>query len=344
MQPPTIKQNKHGVWEIRWSKDGRSYRKSTRTEDYEIAQQALARFMLVDVKKRDERTINDHMDDYDEEHVQVAVADVKRQREIMAVLRKFFGRMVASDLTANVIQDYIRKRNDGSLNGHKAANSTVRRELNCLIACLNHQVKQRRILAHDIPHIHLPKGAPPKDLWLTQEECDQLLEAANHEEGRLSRVYRFIAIVLATASRKTAVLRLKWEDIDWEHGMIRFDTGAMTSIKRRVPVPISDELLPVLVRSHWEQRTLFVLDTDSSIQHPFERACRRAYEATGNARFLKVTPHTLRHTWATQAARAGVSMFEIAGVLGDTIATVTRNYLHHNPEHLRNVVNFRRAS
>ena len=55
----------------------------------------------------------------------------------------------------------------------------------------------------------------------------------------------------------------------------------------------------------------------------------------------RITPHTLRHSWATQAARAGVSMWEIAGVLGDTIATVSRVYAHHSPDHLRSAVNFR---
>jgi integrase len=56
----------------------------------------------------------------------------------------------------------------------------------------------------------------------------------------------------------------------------------------------------------------------------------------------KATPHTLRHTWATLAAQAGVPLWEIAGVLGDTLATVMKTYAHHCPDHLRGAVNFRR--
>jgi hypothetical protein len=41
------------------------------------------------------------------------------------------------------------------------------------------------------------------------------------------------------------------------------------------------------------------------------------------------------------AARAGVDLFRVAGVLGDTIATVERAYAHHCPDHLRAAVNFR---
>ena len=55
-----------------------------------------------------------------------------------------------------------------------------------------------------------------------------------------------------------------------------------------------------------------------------------------------VTRHTLRHTWATWAAQHRVSMWDIAGVLGDTVETVTRNYAHHSPDDLRAAVNFRK--
>jgi hypothetical protein len=34
-------------------------------------------------------------------------------------------------------------------------------------------------------------------------------------------------------------------------------------------------------------------------------------------------------------ALSGVPLWEIAGVLGDTVGTVTRVYAHHAPEHLR---------
>jgi integrase len=54
-----------------------------------------------------------------------------------------------------------------------------------------------------------------------------------------------------------------------------------------------------------------------------------------------MTPHTLRHTWATLAARAGVDLYAIAGVLGDTLSTVEKNYLHHAPDHLRGAINFK---
>jgi integrase len=57
-----------------------------------------------------------------------------------------------------------------------------------------------------------------------------------------------------------------------------------------------------------------------------------------NSSFPNVTPHVMRHTWATLAARRGVSMWRIAGVMSDSIKTVEKNYLHHAPEHLQSAV------
>jgi integrase len=76
------------------------------------------------------------------------------------------------------------------------------------------------------------------------------------------------------------------------------------------------------------------------VTHRFNTLLKRLAEQTKNDKFLQVTPHTLRHTWATLAARAGFSMYQIAGVLGDTVSTVERNYLKHSPDHLRDAVNF----
>jgi integrase len=66
--------------------------------------------------------------------------------------------------------------------------------------------------------------------------------------------------------------------------------------------------------------------------------------ATQNEKFMQISPHALRHTWATLASRAGIPLFQVAGVLGDSLPTVMRVYAHHSPEHLRGAVNFRLPS
>ena len=346
---PHLEQNDRGMWEIRWTEDRRSMRKSTRTSDRTEAERALAQFLL---DRHDERhgshamKVGDALDRYITEHVASKVVDKQRQLDIIANLRPFFGGMLVRDIRPNDVLLYGSKRADGVVGSKPArSNGTLRRELNCLIAALNHAVRAKRIAATDVPYIPLPAAPAAKDLWLTESEVEELLAAADAENAGyplMDRGYLFVHIALATASRRRAIEKLRWDQVDLDARLIHFrPAGDRQTKKRRVPVPINDELLAVLQRARELATSEYVLHSSKSCVRRFQAVCQRAADATGNRKFLSVTPHTLRHTWATLAARAGVALYEIAGILGDDLATVQRNYLHHCPDHLRGAVNFR---
>lgn len=346
---PYLEQNDRGVWEIRWTEQRRSMRKSTRTNDRSEAERALAQFLL---DRHDARhgavdmTVNDALDRYADEHVASKVVDKQRQMDIIANLRPFFGHMLVREIKPNDVLLYGSKRADGVVGSKRARSTgTLRRELNCLIAALNHAVRARRIGATEVPYIPLPAAPAARDLWLTEGEVEQLLAAAEAENASypmMDRGYLFAHIALGTASRRRAIERLRWDQVDMEARLIHFrPAGDRQTKKRRVPVPISDELLAVLQRAKPLATSEYVLHSSKSVMRRFQAVCQRAAADTGNRKFLQLTPHTLRHTWATLAARAGVALYEIAGVLGDDLSTVQKNYLHHCPDHLRGAVNFR---
>ena len=51
-----------------------------------------------------------------------------------------------------------------------------------------------------------------------------------------------------------------------------------------------------------------------------------------------VTPHVLRHTCATMLLQLGVSVYDVAGVLGASEEVIRRTYGHHAQDHLRHAV------
>lgn len=341
---PRLHLNPHGVWEIRWSEGRRSMRKSTGRTDQAVALAELATFLQSRATRAAGAplTIGQALDDYLREHVEHGpVVDKERQRDIIANLQPFFGAKACRDVTPADVLEYQRQRKAGKA-GARAARSagTWRRELNTLTAAVNHAVRARRLPAGDAPYIPLPPAPGAKDFWLNEAEVGQLLAACDAEGCRGAM---FIRIALGTAARRRSIETLTWAQVDLQARRIQYNPpGRRQTAKRRVAVPISDALLPHLQRAHEARRGEWVLGSDRAITKRLEAVCRRAYDATGNSRFLLVTPHTLRHTWATLAARAGVPIFEIAGVLGDSIATCTKNYLHHSPDHLRGAVNFMR--
>jgi integrase len=343
---PQLSLNQAGIYEIRWTEDSRSRRKSTGTSLRTEAEKVLGKFLLTRTEQLTPKvfSVNKILEDYYNEHVVDNVVCKERQEYCIDVLGKGFGDLTVDQLTPEIVQAYKRNRKAGRVNGNKACDSTLRRELNCLIAAINHAVRYRRIKQSDVPHIELPVSAPPKDLWLDTDELNNLVTSANtFNSGRLSRIYRFVVIASETAARKNSILTLRWSQIDFESKLINFQNdGEQRTKKRRVAVPMSHFLESILL-SAWAERTQneWVLDNPNSIQSSFDMLKERAYAKTGNDVFNQITPHTLRHTWATQAARANVPMFEIAGVLGDTLTTVMRVYAHHCPDHLRSAVNFK---
>jgi len=289
--------------------------------------------------KHTAQTIRQVLKAYLLEHVDHKVVARRRQENCIDVLSAELGHLPPSGLTHEVIMRYRSRRASGKTNGRRVGDGTLRRELNCLVAALNHAARHRRIDQSMIPHIDLPKAPPPRDMWLNEQEADQLWDAARAEGGR---AFLFVAIAIETASRRRAIETLRWDQVDLQCGLINFQaSGLEITKKKRVPVPMSTRLHKVLSEARSSSENEWVIGSPHPIQRCFDRVKRRAHEATGNRRFMAISPHTLRHTWATLAARAGVPLFEIAGVLGDSVATTTRVYAHHSPDHLRSAVNFR---
>ena len=264
---------------------------------------------------------------YLHEHVRVKCAAPSRAMYAYDALTALLGNKTPQQLGRKVIEAYCTKRG--------VSNGTLRRELGVLVAALNHAIREKRLSRDDMPYIPMPEEPAPKDRWLTKDEANALLLAAREgwEPGEpLTRCYLFIMIGLHTGARKSAIEQLLWSQVNLAGRKIQFNPpGRVQTKKRRAVVPMSDKLLKIL-------SMVDEMDDDKpviggSIRTCFETAVKRAG-------LTDVTPHTLRHTWATWAAQAGTSMWEIAGVLGDTVATVEKRYAHHHPDYLRAAVNF----
>ena len=353
-----------GIWRICHSPgDGSTTRLSTKTKDEGQAKEALERYRLSlkgEVSK-ELLTVGAVFDLYAKQHVSVKANDVDRRDLALGWLRASLGDMTVSALQKSplALQDYLHNRRNATAPVYagrvstnpirKAGEGTLRYEMNALITAFNYAAKHQRVPANVLPHFDMPDAPDPSDVWLTESEYDWLLDFVRWEDeaGRMSRIWRFVALALGTAARKSTIIRLEWDAVDLKACRVYYTKaaqkqGAQTSGKRTVAVPIADWLLPLLQRAYDERTGQYVLDEPTEPSGAFETLCRRAFKATGNEKYRDMTPHTMRHTAATLMARAGVPIVNIAGVLGNSIAVCQRTYLHHTPDHLVNAVNFRK--
>lgn len=227
--------------------------------------------------------------------------------------------------------------------------ATARRELVVLSAALRWCWKEGKL---DRPiAVPLPSQAGPRERHLSRRELAALLAGAlgwdrtgRRHSAKINRhLARFILIAVYTGTRHNAILNLQWAPnttggwIDLESAVLyRRPIEAVDSRKRRPPVPIPPRLLPHLRR--WRRLTArHVIEwAGKRIASQERRAWRTARDLAGLG--PEVTPHILRHSCATMLLQFGVSVYDVAGVLGTTEDVIRRTYGHHAQDHLRQAV------
>lgn len=304
------------VWEIIWFEHGRRKRLSTRTQDRKKADQILARHIKISKDRAVSRLIGDVLADYYiERGPQVAAPE--RISACILKLAPFFGDMAVDDLTKAKCREYLESRH--------AQPGTVRKELGCLRAALNHDKTEGRI--KEVPAVWLPDSAQAKDRWLTRKEAAALLRSARKVAHHLPW---FILISLYTGQRKTAVLNLTWDRVNLERGIINWQYGRETK-KRRIIQPMPDELRFFL-------KLLSKHGTEGHVVNYYGKPIkdiRKGFEvAAENAKLKDVTPHTLKHTAITWMLQNGTDLWSVAGFTGTSTKTLETVYGHHSPEYL----------
>jgi site-specific recombinase XerD len=181
------------------------------------------------------------------------------------------------------------------------------------------------------PVAMIPFGKRPRRLptVLSVEEVDTLLSCTPNLKHRT-----FFMTLYAAGLRLSEAAALKIPDIDSQRMQLWVVRGKGN--KQRL-VPLSPRLLCEL-RTYWKQyrpsQCLFPGKTpnrpyaSTSIQKAIKAAARRAKIQKN------VTPHVLRHSYATGLLEAGVDILTISRLLGHASFTTTMVYLHVRRPHL----------
>lgn len=330
-----------GRWEIRYSErqaDGawRSRTVSTRTADRQDAERFLAGWTATvqAAASATPHTVSDLTKIYLQDARGRGLVR-SSENALLGPVARYFGGLTPSQITPAVIAQHRSARQNDRTGAPVTAN-TLRRELIALGTVLRYAVKIGLLKADEVPYISLPPVPAGRDVWLTEEQEGRFLALASASSAgapRLTRIHRFVWLGLCTGARSTALLELRWPQVDLQAGLIDFRQRRRTK-KRRVPVPLADRLRPVLERAHQERRGDFVIDHPGRIRRDWDRLVQ-------GTEFDQLTPHDMRRTFATLLARAGVDLWQVAGLLGDTLEVVTAHYAHHHPSYLRDAINRR---
>lgn len=168
--------------------------------------------------------------------------------------------------------------------------------------------------------------APMKTRAWTVEECSQFALASERPAHLLT--YALGGLRLAEG------FALRWEDIEWEDGLIRVRRqaykgriveGTKSGAERFAP------LSPVLAR-HLESLPRhisgFVFPTDKGTIWWSSNFRKQVWLPTREATGMDIRPHEMRHSWVSHLRAEGLDPADVAQMTGHTVETATRVYTH----------------
>lgn len=189
----------------------------------------------------------------------------------------------------------------------------------------------RVTLPRDWPVVMIPFGKRKRTLptVLSAEEAAELLKCTSNLKHRT-----FLTTLYAAGLRINEAAHLKINDIDSQRMQINVRHGKGS--KQRL-VPLSPRLL-IALRGYWKQyRPASLMFPGKTPEVPYvatsiQKATRDAAKKAGLIK--RVTPHTLRHSYATGLLEAGVDILTISRLLGHASFQTTMIYLHVRRTHL----------
>jgi site-specific recombinase XerD len=166
---------------------------------------------------------------------------------------------------------------------------------------------------------------------LTAAEVDALLAAAAAEPGPLGVRHRAMLTVLADLGLRVGELTgLDVADLGHERGhrTVRF-VGKGGRPRRRALAPGTAEALDayLAVRAGPGDGPLFVTATGGRVdRHAVFRLVRRLARSAGIRSWQRLSPHSLRHAFATTARDVGVPLEDVQDAMGHADPRTTRRY------------------
>jgi site-specific recombinase XerD len=231
---------------------------------------------------------------------------------------------------------------------HRPARSSQARTVAAL-RCFFRFCVESEHLQRDPAHVlRTPKKREALPDVLDRAELSRLLDVPGREDvwtrvhaGKRERDRLLLALFAYGGLRRSELLGLDWDDVDLDRRLIRVRNAK--GGRQRV-VPIHPGLVPLLIayaatRAPHGDPALFVGVQGHRLSPTILAATFRRYtSAAGVAKRKHITPHTLRHVFATELLSSGANLRQIQELLGHKHLDSTQRYTRVSAHQLRGAV------
>jgi integrase/recombinase XerD len=256
--------------------------------------------------------------------------------DLMALNHRLTGKSV--DLiraTRADVMDYIAWRVEGGAKPRSTA-----RQLSSFRRFFRYLLREGLITDDPTANIAMPKIGRALPQSLTEEEVEALLAAPTVTEPLGHRDRAMLEVLYATGVRVSELINLKMTQINLNQGVLRI----VGKGDRERLIPLGDEAQDWLREFIDGARTEILLERQTDYLFPTRRGDRMTRQAFWHIikRYAKkagvvkkLSPHTVRHAFATHLLNNGADLRVVQLLLGHSDVSTTQIYTHVARERMK---------
>lgn len=219
--------------------------------------------------------------------------------------------------------------------------STISRNLASIRSFYQYQVRVKKVKKDPTDGMQSPKIEKKAPSILSSAEVELLLEQPKDVDLKGIRDKAMLEFAYATGMRVTEIISLNLDDVDFENSYVSCSNGVK---KRNIPLgTISlkalDEYVktarPVMIKKE-DEKALFVNVNGKRLTRQGFWKIIKYYKE--QAHITKdITPHVLRHSFATHLLQNGADLKSIQMMLGHSDISSTQVYMQFQDDSIKNI-------
>ena len=268
--------------------------------------------------------------EYEKRFSKHTVTNYKKDLEV-------FNKLINKDITKTEVED-IRKYLK-VLYDKKYTNSSISRKISSLKSFFKYLEAENKIKTNPLLVISNPKKEKHLPSFLNYNDLEKLLNTPNIKTNEGQRDALIMEMLYSTGIRVSELVNIKLKDINKKEQKIII-LGKGNKERYVYYGPKCEKLLNLYIN---DGRT-FLPPSDYLFPNKHgekvnDRVIRMIIERNTKLADIKVkvTPHTLRHTYATHMLNEGADLKSVGDLLGHENLSTTQIYTHVSNERLRNV-------
>lgn len=238
------------------------------------------------------------------------------------------------NITNSDLKEYVKWLNKENLN-----EKSISRNISCLKSFYKFLVIEKYVKNNPSDLISIPKIKKSLPKTLTEEEVIKLLDI-DLTDNFSYRNKAMLEVMYATGLRVSELVNLKLQDVDLSQDLVRtFGKGS----KERV-IPIGEYAREYLEKYIYEYRASMLKRTNNEYlflnnhgnkmtRQGFFKIIKKIAKEKGIDKEL--SPHTLRHSFATHLLKYGADLRTIQELLGHSDISTTQIYTYISNEELK---------